>query len=378
MFLRRLHLSNFRNYDTLVFEPQNGLNILFGKNAQGKSGILESIYFLATSKSHRTSRDQDMIRVESDFLRAEAHVSRIYRPDTVVEVAMEKTGRKIYKIDESKQSRLADILGQFNAVIFSSTDIDMVRGEPSGRRRFLNLEIAQNSPQYAYSLAGYKKVLLQRNNLLKDIKNGSSSASDIHIWNSQLAAFGASVITRRRSFLSSLAMYSSEIYSGLAGTSESFCLRYKSNPSVQDGANEHEIAASLLESFNSRIDQDIARGTTTSGPQRDDFIIEINHLSARDFASQGQQRSAAIAVRLAQMRIYQETSGESPVVLLDDVLAELDVTRRNALMSMLSEGCQTIITTTDLEEIPPHILELSSVYEINAGAISRRADSNAQ
>ncbi len=371
MHITMLNLSNFRNYFTLMFEPQNGLNILVGKNAQGKSAVLEAIYFLATSKSNRTSRDQDLIHINHDYLRVEASVSRVQQNNFFLEIAMDRIGHKIAKVDESKQPRVTDLLGKLNVVVFSSADIEMVRGEPSSRRRFMNLDISQSNPRYAYALSGYKKVLMQRNNLLKEIKNGNSSASELPIWNSQLAAFGAAVIVRRRSFLEELGIQASRVYSELTGDSENLVIKYQSNPDVPPEYQEQQIADLFLQKIQSRTELDIIRGTTTCGPQRDDFTIEIANMAARDFASQGQQRSAAIAIRLAQMRVFEELAGEPPVILLDDVLAELDIDRRYALTSMLFGKCQTLITTTNTAEIPAEILEQSSVFVVSAGTISQ-------
>lgn len=369
MHITMLQLSNFRNYFTLVFEPQNGLNILVGKNAQGKSAVLEAIYFLATSKSNRTSRDQDLIHINNDYLRVKSSVSRVQQNNISLEIAMDRLGHKIAKVDESKQSRVTDLLGTLNVVVFSSSDIEMVRGEPSSRRRFMNLDISQSNPRYAYALSGYKKVLMQRNNLLKEIKNGNSSANELPIWNSQLSAFGASVIIRRRTFLEELGVQASRVYSELAGDSETLVIRYQSNPDISNDFNEQQISDLFLGKLCSRTELDIVRGMTTCGPQRDDFTIEIAGLAARDFASQGQQRSAAIAIRLAQMRVFEELAGEPPVILLDDVLAELDIERRHALTSLFRDQCQTLITTTNTDEIPSDILAQSTVFTVSAGTI---------
>ena len=372
MHITLLQLNNFRNYLTLQFAPQNTLNVLVGKNAQGKSAVLEAIYFLATSKSHRTSRDQDMICIGHDYLRVEAAVSRVQQNDFPIEIAMDRANHKSAKINGSKHPRVTDVLGQLNVVIFNSQDIEMVRGEPLSRRRFMNLDISQSNPRYAYALSGYKKVLMHRNNLLKEIKNGNSSSNELLVWNSQLSGFGASVITRRRSFLDELGRYASGVYSELTGGSEEFTIRYHPNPDSAGDLNEQQIADLILEKLKSRTELDIIRGTTTCGPQRDDFTIKIANLNARDFASQGQQRSAAIAIRIAQMRVFEEITGETPVILLDDVLAELDSDRRRALTSMLSGKCQTLITTTNTEEIPQEILAEATVFSVSSGVITQR------
>ncbi|MCE5313842.1 MAG: DNA replication/repair protein RecF [Armatimonadota bacterium] len=372
MHIKTLNLTNFRNYEHLDIELADGLNVLVGRNAQGKSGILEAVYVLATSKSHRTSRDMDLIRIGEGFSRLCAEVVRSQRNDTILELALSRTEHKSVKINKVKHPKIGDIVGQLNAVIFSNSDIDMVRGEPSGRRRFLNLEISQVSPHYIHALGRYKRVLDQRNNLLREIKSSRVQSGDIDAWDMQLAQYGATIISRRAKFIGFLAGSAARIYSDLTGGSEELGVSYK--PSVDPGtdASEDEIAQRFAKGLAAKREIDIMRGTTTSGPHRDDVSLSVNGIPAREFASQGQQRSAAIALKLAEIDLMEEYVGESPVVLLDDVMAELDEMRRARVLEVTLGRCQTFITTTSLDEIGGGVLDRASVWEVRSGRVAKR------
>lgn len=342
-----------------------------GRNAQGKSAVLEAIYLLATSKSHRTSRDMDMIKLGEGSSRVVAEVGRLVRNDVSVEVDLSKLDKKTVKINTVKHPKIGDVVGQLNAVIFSDCDIEMVRSEPSCRRRFLNLEISQISPQYVYALGRYKRVLEQRNNLLREIKAGQASVAGLDVWDGQLATYGATVTAKRAEFVKFLASAAAEIYAVLTDQSEQLAVSYKPNLDIADNASEEEIVKEHAQVLVGKRDLDIGRATTSSGPHRDDIAIAVNQLAAREFASQGQQRTAAIALKLAEIRLIREAAGESPVVLLDDVMAELDETRRRRILDS-TEGCQTIITTTHISDVNPTVIENAAVFDVEAGKVTRR------
>jgi DNA replication and repair protein RecF len=371
MHVQLLSLASFRNYGSLSFEPSEGLSVLVGRNAQGKSAILEAIYLLATSKSHRTSRDMDLIELGKPSFRVVAEVRRSVRNDVSVEIDLSRIEKKTVKINTVKHAKIGDIVGQLNAVIFSDTDIDMVRGEPSRRRRFMNLEISQISPQYVYALGRYKRVLDQRNNLLKEIKMGQASVAGLDVWDTQLATYGATVTAKRAGFVKTLALAAAEIYATLTDQSEELVVSYRPNLDISESDSEQEIAEVHAEVLAGKRDMDIGRSTTHSGPHRDDVAISINGLAAREFASQGQQRTAAIALKLAEIGLIREAAGENPVVLLDDVMAELDETRRRRILDSTA-GCQTMITTTHLSDVSPAALENAAVFEVEAGTVTLR------
>lgn len=314
----------------------------------------------------------DMIRLGDSLSRVLAEVKRSARNDVTIEIDLSKAEKKILKINGVRHPKIGDVVGQLNAVVFSDSDIDMVRGEPSRRRRFLNLEISQIRPQYVYALGRYKRVLDQRNNLLREIKVGIASRNDLEVWDGQLASYGATVIARRAEFVRFLEEASTRIYSTLTGGTEEFRVCYKANVEPDADLTEPEISARFLKSLAEKRDLDLNRATTHTGPHRDDLTLTVNGLAAREFASQGQQRTAAIALKLAEIDLMEQTMGEPPIVLLDDIMAELDESRRQRIFDSTVGRCQTIVTTTHISEIGPSVLERCTVFEVRAGTVTRQ------
>jgi len=371
MHVRTLSLVGFRNYAELRFEPSNVLNVLVGSNAQGKSAILEACYLLATSKSHRAGRDTDMIRLGDSQSRVAADVVRQSRPDVSLDVVLSRTEKKSVKINTVRHARIGDLIGQLNAVIFSNEDIETVKGEPTQRRRFLNLEISQVSPQYVYALTRFKRTLEQRNNLLRENKMGLQSLSGLEAWDHQLVSYAATVIFRRREFVENLAPLAKRVHELLSAGAESFEIAYR--PSIEtQGQSEEDIAGAFASLLASRRNTDISRGTTTTGPHRDDMSMTINGIPAREYASQGQQRTAALALKLAEIELVKDAMHDTPVVLLDDVMAELDDTRRRMVLDMTGRQCQTIITTTHLADLFEEALAGAAVFEVASGEVRRK------
>lgn len=371
MYIEKLLLTSFRNYASLEFSPGPELNILYGPNGQGKSGILEAVYLLATTKSHRTSRDAEMIRLGDDMARVSGEFKRSARNDVVLDVVLSRTEKKTVKVNTVKHSRVGELVGELNAVIFSTSDIDMVKGEPARRRRFLNLEISQLSPQYVYALGRYKRALEQRNKLLRDIANGSIGRDELTLWDRQLATYGSGLIKRRGGFISELAESAAAIYGSLTDSSERLTIAYEQSVQADINEPEESIAESLASALLSRRDADIARATTSAGPHRDDMSIEIDGISAREYASQGQQRTAAIAIKLSEIEVMAGQAKEEPVVLLDDILAELDETRRSQVLRMTVGRCQTLLTTAHLEEVEKATRESAACYLVSGGQVIR-------
>lgn len=372
MYVSCLNLVSFRNYESLRFDPSESLNVLLGRNAQGKSAILEALYLLATSKSHRTSRDMDMIRLADSSARVCAELNRSARNDIAVEIVLSRLDNKVVKINNVKHPKIGDLVGQLNAVIFSDSDIGMVRGEPSRRRRFLNLEISQIRPQYVYALGRYKRVLDQRNNLLREIKAGMASIDGLNVWDQQLVTYGATVIARRAEFVEFLSRTAAEVYLTLTDGSEELGIAYKSNVDIADHTEEADIEARFREALASTHALDLARSTTNVGPHRDDLAITIQHVPAREFGSQGQQRTAAIALKLAEIDLMEQAVGEAPIVLLDDIMAELDEARRKRVFDSTIGRCQTIVTTAHLSDLAPAMLEKAAIFEVESGAVTRQ------
>jgi DNA replication and repair protein RecF len=376
MHVVSLKLDNFRNYRTLAIEPGAGLNIFVGLNAQGKSNLLESLYLLATSKSSRAGKDTELIHFGESQTRALADVIRAKNSDIEVEMTLSQTEKKSARINGVKHTRLSEVIGQLNAVLFDSGDLEIIRGEPSIRRRFLDLEISQTSPRYVLALGAYRKTLEQRNRLLRDLRDGhapGSARASLPAWNESLTQHGARLMERRRLFLDRLAQLASETHAILSDKRDSLEVTYLPSFSLGDLTEADAIQARFLEELASVSGEESARGTTVRGPQRDDITFLVNGQDCRLFGSQGQQRTVALSLKLAERRLIEELVGEPPLLLLDDVLSDLDDARRSLLFDLTAEaGSQTFLSCTNLRAFSPSVLERATVYAVNAGAVEKQ------
>ncbi len=381
MRVSRLELTDFRNYRTLKFSPAPGLNLVIGPNAQGKTNILESLYALATTRSHRARRDTDMVRFGADAARIVAEVTRENAGDALLEMAIAAPNgvggeKKLVKINHGKQARVTDLIGNFNAVLFSSTDIDIIRGEPEERRRFLNYEIAQVSPRYILALGAYKRALEQRNRLLKDVKYGATGIESLDVWTTQIIEHGSKIIERRRAYLDKLSVHAAEVHRDLTNRTETLTLSYApSFPLSPDTITAEEAAITFKNALALVRRDELSRGSTLLGPQRDDLLFYVgtspeNATDVKIYGSQGQQRTAALSLRLAERRLIKEMVGEEPVVLLDDVLSDLDETRRGQIFALALSGGQTFLTATDVQSLPAATVAEARIWHVNAGIVS--------
>ena len=354
MRVSRLELFDFRNYNHLRIEPGAGLNVFVGNNAQGKTNLLEAVCALATTKSVRAGRDNEMVRFGAEACRIVAEVVKdTGSGDTLLEMAInapsstERGGgveRKLVKINHGKQTRIADLIGHLNAVFFSSLDLDIVRGEPTERRRFLDYEIAQVSPAYLIAYAQFRKGLEQRNRLLKEIRFGVVSADALDAWTEQIIRHGARLMERRRAYITQLAHHADTVQRSITDGAETLTVEYCPSFAIPDGAvTEADIAETFRLALSVVRRDELARGSTLLGPQRDDlsFLVGGDAASATDvrlYGSQGQQRTVALALRLAERKLLEEMVGEPPVVLLDDVLSDLDERRRKEVLALSLTG----------------------------------------
>ncbi|MBI2844346.1 MAG: DNA replication/repair protein RecF [Armatimonadetes bacterium] len=371
MRITRFHITNFRNYIDDSFQPDEGINVLVGPNGQGKSAILEAAYVLATSKSHRTSRDGDLIRIGSNWARVTAEVEREERGDVILEITLVRNEKKTVRINRVKHEKVGDIVGQMNAVIFSSSDLDMVKGEPSNRRRFLNLEVSQISPQYVYALGRYKRVLEQRNKVVKEARIGRTNGRSLEVWDEQLVRYGSILIEKRAVFVRRLSEIAERVYNQLAGGLENLEVFYEPSVRIDSPKSQEEISETFAKQLLDARKADIVRGTTTKGPHRDDISFKVNDMEVRYYGSQGQQRSVALAVKLAEIGLVEETVGEPPIALLDDVGAELDQQRRAQVFDFVYDRCQTLVTVTAVRELPQEILARSTLFTVASGTVQR-------
>ncbi|WP_088893402.1 DNA replication/repair protein RecF [Leptolyngbya ohadii] len=373
MYLKSLELKHFRNYQEQHITFSAPKTILVGDNAQGKSNLLEAVELLATLRSHRALRDRELV-LEGELV---GQIMGSLERDTGtidLSLTLRSNGRRTVSLNGEALRRQLDFLGVLNAVQFSSLDLDLVRGSPSERRNWLDTLLTQLEPVYAYILQQYNTILKQRNAFLKqrsDALEGGVSAPEptqLAIWNSQLAAIGSRVIRRRARVLERLAPLAQSWHEAISDSKESLEVRYL--PNVHLEADDPDI---VQQTFLQRLDQrsvaEMHQGTTLVGPHRDEIEFVINQTPARQYGSQGQQRTLVLALKLAELKLIESIVGEPPLLLLDDVLAELDLNRQNKLLETIQDHFQTLITTTHLGSFDAQWLQSSQIFTVQAGQI---------
>ncbi|WP_028543627.1 DNA replication/repair protein RecF [Paenibacillus taiwanensis] len=370
MLVRSLALGNYRNYESLELDTNHKVNIFVGRNAQGKTNLLEAIFVLALTKSHRTSKDKELIGWEDSTAQLKAVVERKYGPCTL-DLSISRQGKKA-KLNGLEQRKLSGFIGSLNVVMFAPEDLEIVKGGPSVRRRFLDMEIGQVQPSYLYHLQQYQKVLVQRNNLLKQMWNekGKTSHAMLEIWNEQLADNGVKIVKKRKQYLKKLQIWAEQIHAGITNGQEQLNIEYV--PSFSAQVDDDAV---LFEQFMLKLtqmnDQEVRRGITLVGPHRDDLTFFINGKEVQTYGSQGQQRTTALSLKLAEIELMHEEIGEYPVLLLDDVLSELDAYRQTQLIETFQDKVQTFITTTGIEGIHTNKLQDANVFHVESGQVKR-------
>lgn len=357
MIIKSLELKNYRNYEALSIEPSSGTNIFFGDNAQGKTNVLEAVYVCATSKSHRGSRDREMIR----FGQEDAHICmKVERSGVLhkLDIHLKKNKVKGIAVDGMIIKKYSQLFGVVNVVLFSPEDLGIIKNGPGERRRFIDMELCQLSKLYMSYLMNYTKILNQRNNLLKQLGNDSSLLETLDIWDAQLVRYGSLLVRERKKFVSELNALIGDIHSKLSGGRERLVIEY------EPSAGEEDYGKRLF----SKRSYDIKTRTTSVGPHRDDISFSIRDIDIRRFGSQGQQRTAALSLKLAEIELVRRVTNDKPVLLLDDVLSELDGRRQNYLLESIRD-IQTMITCTGLDEFVNNRFEIDKVYHVSNGHI---------
>ncbi len=357
MYIENLELKNFRNYENLNIEPVKGVNILTGDNAQGKTNILEAVFFCAYGRSHRTSRDREMQMFDAPFTTVSVDVVREQNDKKIV-LRFNGEGRKFIEINGRKITRIPDLLGNLYVIMFSPEDLKIVKETPGIRRRFLDMEISALDKIYYHDLVSYNKVIQERNNLLK---MRSVDRTVLDVYDAKAAQYGAKIIRQRMDYMKKLNDKARSIHLEITGGKEEIEYAYRCGIPLTENL-EDSLAQALAE--NRR--HDLERGTTSVGPHRDDFVILINGADARIFGSQGQQRTVILTLKFASLGIIRDLTGEYPVLLLDDVLSELDLSRQNFILSSI-DGIQTIISMTGYENIEKRLIEGARVFHIRQG-----------
>lgn len=358
MILKSVELHNFRNYERLHLNFDAGTNILYGDNAQGKTNILESVYVSGTTKSHKGSKDMDMIRFNCE----ESHIRTVVEKnglDYQIDMHLKRNKSKGIAVNRVPIKRAAELFGILNLVFFSPEDLNIIKNGPSQRRRFLDLELCQLDSVYLLQLSEYNKILNQRNRLLKDIPFHRELLDTLDVWDIQLVKYGCKIIETRKAFVSKLNQIVYDIHRKLSGQREELILSYE--PDTE--------ASELEERLKNTRERDLKFGQTTAGPHRDDLSFFIQDIDIRKFGSQGQQRTSALSLKLSEIQLVKHSIHETPVLLLDDVLSELDSNRQNFLLNSIHD-IQTIITCTGLDEFVKNRFQIDKVFKVEEGHVS--------
>ena len=361
MIIKSLELKDYRNFTDLRLDFSDKTNILYGDNAQGKTNILEALYLSGVSKSHRGSRDKDMVR----FGQEEAHIRTVTEKDGEcrrIDIHLRKGKAKGIAVDRIPLRRAADLFGVLNVVFFSPEDLQIIKNAPSYRRNFIDTELCRIDRIYCANLVRYNRAVTQRNMLLRDAEIHPDLLQMLPVWNEQLMRYGSSLISRRELFIRDLNILTAQIHGGLTGEKEDLLISYSKNTEI--------------DSFEKRLreneQKDLRLHTTSVGPHRDDIDFRINGSSVRYFGSQGQQRSAALSLKLAEIELLREQIHDSPVLLLDDVLSELDNSRQNFLLQNI-ENVQTVMTCTGLDEFVRNRIQVDRIFSVVNGTVTERS-----
>lgn len=361
MNIRSIELKNFRNYENLEISFDEETNILFGDNAQGKTNILEAAYMSGTTKSHKGSRDREMIR----FGEEEAHLKTVVvrgGREYQIDMHLKKNRAKGIAIDKIPIKKASELFGILNIVFFSPEDLNIIKNGPAERRRFLDSELCQLDRIYLADLTNYNKILAQRNKLLKDMIYRPSLSDTLPVWDMQLIETGKKIIRRRKQFVDELREIVSDIHYRISGGKEELFLKYE--PNIDDIFFEDELSRAK--------EKDKKLCQTSVGPHRDDLLFSIGDVDIRKYGSQGQQRTSALSLKLSEIELVRKSISDTPVLLLDDVLSELDSSRQNYLLNNISDT-QTIITCTGLDEFVRNRFTVNRVFEVIAGHVYERS-----
>ncbi|MFV0528392.1 MAG: DNA replication/repair protein RecF [Lachnospiraceae bacterium] len=359
MYIESIQLKSFRNYDILELTLDQGTNVFYGDNAQGKTNILESIYLCGTTKSHKKSKDGEVINFKSD----ESHLRMIVEKDSIsykIDMHLKKNRPKGIAINGLQIKKASELLGIVNIIFFSPEDLNIIKNGPSERRRFIDLELCQLNKLYLLELTKYNKIINQRNKLLRDIKFNEGLKDTLDMWDQQMIEYGSNVIKKRREFINELNEIIKEIHNSLTGNRENIEILYEAN------TTEEEFASVLR----AGREKDIRMGMTMTGPHRDDLAVKVNETDIRKYGSQGQQRTAALSLKLSELAYVERKIKSTPILLLDDVLSELDSKRQQYLLNSI-KNIQTLITCTGLSEIKESHFRIDRMFYVESGNVGQ-------
>lgn len=360
MIVKRVELSNFRNYELLKLDLDKKTNILYGKNAQGKTNVLESIYVCSTTKSHRSNKDAELIKLDSDEAHIKLYIEKNNREQRI-DIHLRRNKTKGIAINGIPIKKASELFGVFNVVIFSPEDLDIIKKGPAERRKFIDMELCQLDKIYVYNLTNYNKIVIQRNKLLKDINFRPELKQTLEVWDHQLAECGSKIIERRQKFIKEINNIMKPIHRELTGGVEDINIVYNKNCEAED----------LLKTLEENRERDIKYKSTSAGPHKDDILFFHEDKNIRIYGSQGQQRTVALSLKLAEIELVKKLINDLPVLLLDDVLSELDSDRQNHLLKSL-DNIQTVITCTGLDEFIENRFKINKVFQVTEGNVEEK------
>ncbi|WEG12780.1 DNA replication/repair protein RecF [Pullulanibacillus sp. KACC 23026] len=370
MFLESIHVKQFRNYKEASLSFSKSVNVFLGENAQGKTNLLEAIYVLAMARSHRTPHDKELIQWDKEYAKIEGRIQK--RTGSLpLEITLSSKGKKA-KANHIEQRKLSQYVGICNVVMFAPEDLTLVKGSPGNRRRFIDIELGQIQPIYLYHLSLYQKILQQRNALLKDMGRHPSAQKTpmLDVLTDQLIQLASEIIFRRFRFIRLLRDWAGPIHKSISRGLENLFISYEcSIPNVLEDMDMSRIKEECEKAFGSMRHKELDRGITLIGPHRDDLLFKVNEKNVQTFGSQGQQRTTALSLKLAEIELIYSEVGEYPLLLLDDVLSELDDYRQTHLLGTFQEKVQTFVTTTSVGGIAQEMISQADSYIIHSGHI---------
>ena len=375
MKLTNLQLQNFRNYESVQLEFTDGVHVFIGENAQGKTNLMESIYALAMTKSHRTTNDKELIGWNKEFATIKGTVEKT-TTKTNLELQFSKKG-KIAKVNYLEQKRLSSYLGNLNVILFAPENLTLVKGSPQNRRKFVDMELGQMSSLYLYDLVEYNRVLKQRNTYLKQLAIKKKQPDEyLDVLSEMLSELASKIVFHRLDFMKQLEALAIPIHDQLSLGREKFSVSYQATIPLEDGLTPSQMKEIYMNQFKKNQTREANQATTLIGPHRDDLIFYLNEVPVQTYGSQGQQRSTVLSLKLAEIELMKLSTGEYPLLLLDDVLSELDDDRQTHLIKAIENKVQTFITTTSLDGIKQQFINEPVVIPIEKGTILKTESEN--
>jgi DNA replication and repair protein RecF len=373
MYLKNLALTGFRNYTKAEVSFHPSINVFLGENAQGKTNMMESIYVLAMARSHRTNNDKELIGWNQEFTKIAGQIEK-KNTSFPLEIVLSKKGKKA-KLNHLEQKKLSGYIGHLNVILFAPEDLSLVKGAPAVRRKFIDMEMGQMSAIYLHHLVEYQKVLKQRNQYLKQSKfNQRFDEVYLDILTEQLAAEGSEVLFERFRFTKKLEEWARGIHKEISQEKETLHIEYASSLKTEDKEDKEQIMQEFLQQYKKNQARELDQGTTLIGPHRDDIRFYVNKKNVQTYGSQGQQRTTALSVKLAEIELMHEMTGEYPVLLLDDVLSELDDDRQTHLLKAIQDKVQTFLTTTSLDGVKKELLNEPRIFRVKNGQIEQESE----